>query len=132
MLAESIFSVLSIDAGVQSALGVATAPFPIYPNRAPDGQGVPFVVFQLVAGVVDATQNDSGQFEDALYQFSVFATSYLQARDIRKAIFAALAAVTQLPDGSKLTLETQRDLYEAESDAHHCILEVRFLHDPTV
>jgi hypothetical protein len=133
-LPESIFAQLSGDTAVLAALGIslpATGIVPIYPNRAPDGQALPFVVFQFVAGTFDATHNDSGQFEDALYQFSIYAATYDAARNARKAIVASLQSVTALADGSKLTIEGQRDQYEPEADAHHLMIEARFFHDPT-
>ena len=88
---------------------------------------------QQVTGVIDNTQKDLGQFMDTLYQFSVFAATYKVARDIRKAIFAAFVAldVTGLAGGEKFTVEVERDLFEPLTDAHHCILEVRFFCDPT-
>ena len=132
-LAESIFAALSADSGVQSATGVASAPFPIYPNRAPDSAVMPFVVVQQVAGVMDATQDGSTGFRDALYQFSCFATTYKAARDLRRAVMLAFRALdaTGLSGGEKFTVETERDLFEPLTDAHHCALEVRFFSDPS-
>lgn len=132
-LSENIFTALSSDAGVLTALGAAAAPGAIYPNRAPDSATLPFIVVQLVAGVIDATQKDTGQFSDSLFQFSCYGATYKAARDLRKAVLNAFIAldVTGLAGAEKFTAETQRDLFETVTDAHHCILEMRFFHDPT-
>ncbi len=132
-LAESIFAALSGDAGVKTALGVSASPYPIYPNRAPDGQALPFVVFTQVTGVIDNTHKDLTQFKDSLYQFSCYAATFAAARALRKAILTAFIALdtSGLAAGEKFAVETERDLYEPTADAHHLILEVRFFSDPT-
>ena len=134
-LAESIFAAISADTGVQAATGIAVAPYPIYPNRAPDSAALPFIVTQLVAGVIDATQREpaTGQFMDVLMQFSCYASTYAAARNLRRAIINALLALdtTGLAAGEKFCLETERDLFEPLTDSHHCIIEVRFFCDPT-
>ena len=132
MIAEGLFAILSADPGVKSALGVSTGPYPIFPTRAPPGQTLPFIVHQLVASTTDTTHDDNSEFEDALYQVSVFAATHAQARAIRMAVYAALQAHPKLFDGSTVITEGQRDLYDQQVDAHHMIVEVRVLHDPTI
>lgn len=131
---ENIQACLCADAGVRTATGVASAPFPIFVNRAPDAQGPGFVVISEVFGVIDATHNDNSQFVNSLYQISIYHSTYAQAHAIRKAIMAALIAkdATGLASGEKFTLESLRGTYEPSLDTHHLILEVRFMGDPTV
>lgn len=133
-LAESIFAALSGNAAIKAALGVNVAPFPIYPNRAPDGQVLPFIVHTQVSGTIDNTHSDLTQFKDSLYQFSCYATTFAAARTLRTAIINALIAldVSGLAAGEKFAIETERDIYDPTGDAHHLILEVRFFSDPTV
>jgi hypothetical protein len=129
-LGENIYAKLSVDGGVLAACGL-TAPTlaPVYPVKAPAGDfALPVVVWLIVVSIPDATQNEPAGIDSTVLQFSCYGKTYDEARTLRKAVRAALDGQT-LAGGEKCTITAERDLFESQIDAHHCVLEVHLMRD---
>lgn len=123
-LAEAIYAALSADAGV-----IALVVDRIYPGRAPQGVALPYVVYFMVASVPDQTHGETSQLDNTLAQFSCYAETYAQARDLRQAVRATLENQT-LGNGSRPIIDTERDQFEEVANLYHHLLDVNFYHDP--
>ena len=131
-LAESIYAKLIADTPVLAPLGQSIgASIRIYPAQAPATPTVPYVVFQVISTDPTAAHNGPGTLDLTSVQFSIVAATYLAARDLRKAIRAALDAVT-LAGGEKTVECTERDGFSDSVDQHVLLLEASIWNAPAV
>jgi len=128
-LAEGIYATLKADAGVLVALGPQEASqYAIYPVRAPNGALFPNVVFFQVTSSNNEPHTGPSPMDDTWMQFSCYGSTYEEARNLRRAVRAAMEGKT-LAGGEVPVDFTERDQYVNEIDAFHCILECHVLHD---
>jgi uncharacterized protein DUF3168 len=94
MLAESLQTYLTTDAGVRTQLGIPTRADKqsgIWPIQAPDEPLVPWVVFQQVSGnPMQESMQGTGRLKTARWRFTSYGSTYKQAKQLAQAIIDAV------------------------------------------
>lgn len=108
----------------------------VYALKAPNGVGMPYIVFTVVSGnFVHSMGGDSGLTETRI-QFSIFGAEYGEVKgvveDLKKAYRnyieggGALMGNHQWVQSTLLTNE--RDMYEDDTNLYHTALDIMFWH----
>lgn len=108
-----------------------------YPDEAPQGVAVPFVVSYEITGRAEETHGLPGDPEDTLdstlIQFSCFAASAEDSVALRKAVRAALledTAAVLSTAGVRVTSPQTRGAFEDDRALYNAQLDLTFTHNP--
>lgn len=118
-LAEDLFAALGQYAGLNALVGAR-----IYPDVAPQGVAVPYVVWQEISDLevndLGGSSAESGGLDQYRVQVTCWAATGTQARAIRKQVRAAMAASALFRsiqiDARSAGFEPDTKLYGAQSD----------------
>ena len=116
-LESSIFSALSDAASSTAALIGSSGACRAYAGNAPAGTSVPYAVFLHIASDPDRTHDGASSISNDLVQFSCFARTAQEARELCDAIIADLDNIA-LSTGAKPILQDRRNSFETAVDLH--------------
>jgi hypothetical protein len=106
----------------------------IYYSRAPQDVTEPYIVFFKVSSPRSHSYGGSSHLAESRFQFSIFADTYKETKDIAVQLQASLDCKTgnigTAPgvDIGASFYDNETDLYEPETGLFHCALDFRILH----
>jgi hypothetical protein len=106
MLAESLQTYLTADAGIRAQLGNPRADTTtgIWPIQAPDEPAVPWVVYQQVSGSpLQESFQGTGRLKTSRWRFTSYGTTYKQAKALAQALINAVLGM----DGTHAAGQTE-------------------------
>lgn len=136
-LRSVIHAALAADARVTALLGLGEE-LRHYPERAPQGAALPYLVSNEVSGVAATTHGVEGDPEDTLdqtqIQFTAFGASVSDSIAVRAAVRAALVEdVAGLLAAARVVVASvfTRFLAADEVGLHGAQLDLTFFHNPS-
>ena len=121
-----LYSHLSGDATLAGLVGDR-----IYPDIAPQGVTVPFIVRRLIDESRESGMGADLGIVHARHQFDVYASSHAQRRTVMDALRGALqrwASPTANPPVWDALIENRQELFEDETALYRGILDVMIHH----
>jgi hypothetical protein len=106
----------------------------IYPAfDAPENIPLPYCTYQRISTSRYETLTEAGSFEP-VFQFNIYNTTYTNMRSLRKSVRQAFEDVlgeyaAGAPYVQRVTIESEFDGYDTETDAHSGILEISFFYN---
>ena len=106
----------------------------IYYVKAPQDVETPYIVFFKVTGPREHSHDGASGLAHPRFQFSVFSTTYYEAKQIAEQLQAALQAFSgTMGTGTGVHVgacfyEDENDLYEVESKLYHIAVDYTFWH----
>ena len=123
MLVEGLYLLLKADSGVQTQLGTpgtrSDQNSGIFPVQAPEECTMPYIVYQQVGADQVISFAGVNRTQEARFRFSCYATTYLGAKNLVKALKNVMnGLLTTLPDSEATPvmgawLETEDDGVES-------------------
>jgi hypothetical protein len=103
----------------------------IYYNIAPQGTTIPYIVFFKIAGPREHSHDGKSGLAHPRFQFSVFADTYLKAKQITQAIQNALDCFTgEIEDTAikSCLYINEVDMYDAQAGLNHVASDYEIYH----
>lgn len=128
-LKEAITAHLKADATITTLVGQR-----VYPGAAPQNAPEPLIVYSMVSGVRDVTQDGLSGFVTSRVQFDCMARSSLVASNLAKAVVASLGGIRGVIGGvGGVQLEgtfpdDEVDGYNDELELHATSVDITFQH----
>jgi hypothetical protein len=130
MAEKALYSVVTGDAGVSAIIGTR-----MYPNIAPQGATMPYVVYRMITEF-DRSRGislDRGGLVARLFQFDLFGATYGAVKALADAIRLAIDTTAQTAAGQTwqlATVESQLDDWEfnlpgRETGVHRTTMDVQ-------
>ena len=125
MLLDKVYTYLQSVPGVVSLVGSR-----IYPNALKQAAIMPAIVYQDISTKPNYSHGGDSGLDDALYQFTCWATTPLLAAQLAAQVRSAFGAVTATVSGVKFTgfVENVYPDPEPETGLSRVIVEVSFMH----
>jgi hypothetical protein len=102
----------------------------IYPDKAPQKSGVPYVVMTEITGTSEESHDEANNLDATDIQFSCYSATKIQSLQLRKAVRAALLTRGAL-SGVAVIRPVTRGFYDDEVMLCNSILEATFMHNPS-
>jgi len=107
----------------------------IYFVKAPQDVAKPYIVFFKVTSPRDHSHDGGTGLANPRFQFSIFSTTYGEAKNIATAVQTALQGYTGTMGGdggvyvTAVTYEDENDFYENETKLFHVAVDYAFWHE---
>jgi hypothetical protein len=133
IIEQALLTYLQAQGGLTTLVG-ASPNTRIYYSRAPQDVTESYIVFFKVSSPRSHSYSGSSHLAESRFQFSIFAETYKETKDIAAQLQTALDCKTgnigTAPgvDMGAAFLDNETDLYESETGLYHCALDFRILH----
>jgi hypothetical protein len=132
---EVLFTRLTTHAGLTALIGKRCYPL-VMPQstRETEGAKLPCVVYQRITGRHEYTHDGEANLAHPRYQFSCYAKTYQDARDVRLQVQAALSAWSDMglsPGVFVGFIDMEMDLYDSEVEMFRCVIDATIWHEET-
>jgi hypothetical protein len=119
-----IHSILTSDASVQALVNGR-----VWPMRAEQAEGWPFVTYQVIDGQPSNTDKGTSGLDYDTYQVSCFAETYRGVNDLSEKVRTALDGYSGTVDGVKIGhcfYEDKNDLFDEDGEKPGRALDFEF------
>lgn len=120
MIEQTLFLLLSTDPSLSTLVDKR-----VYPNIAPQQGKLPLIVYQEIAPGRTYTHNGDCALSKALYQFSCWSESYMEAKQVAEALRTLLSGRQYMGGANPIPaiFQTEElDMYDPDVSLHRVIL----------
>lgn len=120
---ETLMAIIEADAGVTGLVGKR-----IHANVAPQQGKLPCIVYQQIHGPRVYSHEGDSQLLYPRYQFSCWAKTYKEAKQVAEALASLLSGYSNRPDVQAIFVDFEQDTYDPEVKQHRAMIDFRVWH----
>lgn len=123
-LESKIFSLLTTNTAVKAIVADR-----VYPVELKPGCRLPAISYQRISGNYDADLEGNSGLEQPRIQIDCWGLGYVQAKDLAKAVRAAMASATIAANGFTSLCITDADIYDDAANYHGVSIDFSCWHE---